>query len=101
MQKSAHKTVDYAYLVDYALTMNELLEKAKAHKGVRLTKKNFTKDEIGVAVAWAKDEITLLQAAKVFGNTTRIHRVKDYVVSNSNIYTKLALLLREYVKENK
>lgn len=65
-----------------------LLEKAKEVR----TKKSVpaTEEEIELALAWVREEVTLYQIAQAYGKTS----------GTGNVYIRLAIALREYVKRN-
>ena len=57
--------------------MNELLEKAKAYNIKTVRANNITDEQIEVALAYLKGELTLLQATFAITNkaTTNAHRM--------------------------
>lgn len=63
--------------------MNKLLEKAKQTKS-----KLFTKDEVELALAYSKGEITVTGVSKALG--------KDYQVQANQVYSFLARALRQH-----
>lgn len=68
--------------------MKTLVEKAKEIKRKSKTEE-LNKDQIELAVAWAKNEISMTSVSKVLD-----------IKNNSNVYTFLALALRQYIQEN-
>lgn len=75
--------------------MSKLLQRAKAfaHKDNYGNRGKFTsKDDVELAVAWAKGEISLSQVAHAYGFP---------VAHGSKVYCRLAIALRAYVKQQK
>ena len=65
-----------------------LVEKAKAIKATNNWGR-ATDDEIELSLAWAKGEVSMTQCSKVLGT------------SGSRLYGKLAMGLREYIRNQK
>ena len=65
-------------------SMNKLIEKAKQ----KANKKTFTKDEVELALAYSKGEITVTGVSKALG--------KDSQVQANQVYSFLARALKQY-----
>jgi len=63
-----------------------LLEKAQTVRSRSRVSRPVDAEEIDLALAWARGEITFTQAAKAYG------------VTNGNVYNRLALALREHLQ---
>ena len=62
-----------------------LTERAKEIKTAYRVKATYAQEEVDLAVAWARDEVTLSQVAKLVG-------------SFSSVYCFLAVRLRQYME---
>ena len=74
-----------------------LLKKAKSieNKKPRHKKMYLTDELIELAIAWAKDEVTLTQCAKV------IFPDKETSKSTNLVYSRFAIVLKEAIRQGK
>lgn len=71
--------------------MQSLLKKAKAKEVHRKRGRFTTKEDIAIALAWAKDEITHTQVAHAYGVSGQ----------GAQVYVRVAQGLKAYVQQQK
>jgi hypothetical protein len=69
-----------------------LLEIAKSRRQLQPRSKNYTEEQIELALAWANDDITLQQVQ---------HALEAIGTNKGNVYTFLALCLKSIISTRK